>query len=240
MKIILCGGGAPALGVFWYLKSVAQHLAVYTHRDNDQLVDACTDEGVPWSLQSVNSARWPFEPDIIASVYYKTIIRKHVIDRAIVFNAHASLLPRHRGRSPVPWSIVCGDTFSGVTFHYIDDEGIDTGPIIFQAATQISEWDTQASLFNKVNGLVVEYFPAALTLVRQGSEGNPQRGPANYNGGGPPNGGIIDPRWPNAQIERFIRAMVYPPYPAATIHGREVRSMEEYYAARDGRQPFTR
>ncbi|MEQ1828680.1 MAG: hypothetical protein ABL921_22145, partial [Pirellula sp.] len=45
---------------------------------------------------------------------------------------------------------------------------------------------------------------------------------------GCPHNGQIDPSWPDEYIERFIRAMIYPPYPTAQFAGNPVVSMEEY------------
>ncbi|MEM7380366.1 MAG: methionyl-tRNA formyltransferase [Bacteroidota bacterium] len=54
------------------------------------------------------------------------------------FNLHASLLPDYRGAAPINWAIINGETQSGVTTFFIDDK-IDTGAIIYQESTAISE-----------------------------------------------------------------------------------------------------
>ncbi len=46
-------------------------------------------------------------------------------------NLHPSLLPRHRGPSPIQWALVCGDRVTGVTTMELDP-GMDTGPILLQ------------------------------------------------------------------------------------------------------------
>jgi methionyl-tRNA formyltransferase len=51
-------------------------------------------------------------------------------------NVHPSLLPRHRGPSPIQWAIYSGDRETGVTTMLLD-EGMDTGPILLQRATPI-------------------------------------------------------------------------------------------------------
>lgn len=51
-------------------------------------------------------------------------------------NLHPSLLPRHRGPSPIPWAIYSGDQETGVTTMLLD-EGMDTGPILLQRSTPI-------------------------------------------------------------------------------------------------------
>src|SRR2546429_4546079 len=52
-------------------------------------------------------------------------------------NVHASLLPRHRGPAPVEWSILSGDTETGVTIIQMD-AGVDTGPILAQERVPIA------------------------------------------------------------------------------------------------------
>ncbi len=53
-------------------------------------------------------------------------------------NLHPSLLPRHRGPSPIQWSLVCGDRATGVTTMMLD-EGMDTGPILLQERVPIED-----------------------------------------------------------------------------------------------------
>jgi methionyl-tRNA formyltransferase len=56
------------------------------------------------------------------------------------FNLHASLLPQYRGAAPINWSIINGDTETGVTTFFLKHD-IDTGNIIFQEKTPISDND---------------------------------------------------------------------------------------------------
>lgn len=235
MKVVLCGGlGEAPKQVLEYLskREDVDNLAVCTHEENKYasgLSYACDYLKVWHTTESVNTAKLPFLPDLVASVYYKHIIKGHVIDMVggKIFNAHAALLPRHRGRSAIPWAIIEGDTFSGVTYHYID-QGIDTGRIILQAAVLIDKEETQASLFEKVDAAVINYFPAALELVWSDFAGVPQTEGGNYNSGGPPYDGQLDPDWPLNKIERFIRAMNYPPYPPAQFNGADIWSTDDY------------
>jgi len=239
MKLFLCGFGVAGESV---LRRVVKRpdineVAVFTHEAGvlgQSLMGAAGELGVWCTTGSVNQmGLWPFEPDVISSVYYRTIVKPHVIDAVggRIFNAHSSLLPRHRGRSPVAWAIVEGDFTTGVTFHYID-EGIDTGKVILQVPIRVAPDETQASLFSKVDDATVEYWSTALTMVKWGLTGWEQTAGLtsnmSYHSAGPPYGGRIDPNWPEDQVERFIRAMTYPPLPYATVYGEEVRNLDEY------------
>ncbi len=53
------------------------------------------------------------------------------VPRHGALNVHPSLLPRHRGASPIPATILAGDAWTGVTLIRMD-EGLDTGPIVGQ------------------------------------------------------------------------------------------------------------
>src|SRR5690606_38587140 len=84
----------------------------------------------PRFLEAVASYR----PDAIVLVAYGQIIPRELLElppRGCI-NVHPSLLPRHRGASPVQAAILAGDTVTGVTTMYMD-EGLDTGDIILQA-----------------------------------------------------------------------------------------------------------
>jgi methionyl-tRNA formyltransferase len=145
---------------------------------------------------------------------------------------HPSLLPRHRGCSSVPWAIIEGDEETGVTHHYID-QGVDTGRILSQVRTPIYARETQADLYERLMRIGAASWPQALEEVLKGAPGMVQEGESCYHKRGAPFSGQIDDAWPIDQIERFIRAMTYPPYPFATYHGREIHNLAEYLALVD-------
>lgn len=216
MRIFLCGRGRAADTIVHMLREQQRPVAVFGDEDvND-------------------TSLWPFPPDLVASIGYLHIIRQHVIGaaRGRVINCHYALLPNHRGRSAVPWAIVDGDTVTGITYHRID-AGIDTGPILLQASCQIDSDDTQATLFDKLHDLAIAYWPTAMHLAWLGTYTVPQVGQSQYHRAGPPHGGEIDPTWGDAYVERFIRAMTYPPKPYAQFRGREIRTFDEYVQVRN-------
>lgn len=65
------------------------------------------------------------------------------------FNLHASLLPKYRGAAPINWALINGDTETGCTTFFLQQE-IDTGEIILQEKTTIEPNDTFESLYNKL------------------------------------------------------------------------------------------
>lgn len=68
------------------------------------------------------------------------------------FNLHASLLPDYRGAAPIHWAIINGETKTGVTTFFIDDN-IDTGAIILQEDIAIAPDETVGSLHDKLMDL---------------------------------------------------------------------------------------
>ena len=237
MNLILCAYNKVGRKVLERVVKEIQpdSLAVFTHEtDNPEMdVQALAKElGVWCSTESINKTELPFKPDIISSVYYRYIIKQHVIDACDgkIFNAHPSLLPNHRGCSAIPWAIIDDDRVTGVTFHYIDP-GIDTGNIILQSSIQIDEYyETQESLYEKCMDRVYDFWPGAFELVKSGFKGAPQIGDfTQYHKRGVPYNGELSIHWDYERKDRFIRAMTYPPLPGATIDGVEVNSMDDYF-----------
>ena len=82
-----------------------------------------------------------WSPDLIVVMAFGQILRKNVLElpRLGCLNAHASLLPRWRGASPIQAAILNGDTVSGVTIMQMDP-GIDTGPMLKARELPTSRW----------------------------------------------------------------------------------------------------
>jgi methionyl-tRNA formyltransferase len=78
---------------------------------------------------------------------------------------HPSLLPRHRGASAIAWTLIQGDSETGVTWFW-PDKGIDTGPILIQRRVPVGPNDTTGSLyFNTLFPLGIETLRDALALI---------------------------------------------------------------------------
>jgi methionyl-tRNA formyltransferase len=78
----------------------------------------------------------------------------------------------------------------------------------------------------------IEDLVTAIESVFEGAPGVPQSGEATHFKRGAPYDGVIDPAWSEAEVEHFIRAMTFPPYPYATFLGTPIRTFEEYLAKR--------
>jgi len=92
-----------------------------------------------------------FQPELIIVAAFGSILPPEVLSlpKFACLNVHPSLLPRHRGPSPVANTILCGDELTGVTIMLMD-AGLDTGPILAQKKVGISFMDTAGSLSSKL------------------------------------------------------------------------------------------
>ena len=90
-------------------------------------------------------------PDVVIVAAYGLFLPDEVLrlPRLGCLNIHPSLLPRHRGPSPVATAILDGDETSGVTIMLLD-EGMDTGPILAQRETRISADETAEELTERL------------------------------------------------------------------------------------------
>lgn len=96
-------------------------------------------------------------PDVIVVVAYGKIIPSNMlqIPKFGCVNIHASLLPRHRGASPIQTSIACGDEITGVSAIFLTEK-LDSGDIISKISTKIGENETSIDLFNRLSVLAAE------------------------------------------------------------------------------------
>ncbi|MFD2528071.1 methionyl-tRNA formyltransferase [Polaribacter marinaquae] len=84
------------------------------------------------------------------------------------FNLHASLLPEYRGAAPIHWSIINGETKTGVTTFFIDDK-IDTGEIILQEEITVLETETVGSLHDKLMHLGASLVSKTVDYIAKGN-----------------------------------------------------------------------
>lgn len=99
-----------------------------------------------------------------------------------LLNAHFSLLPQYRGAAPVQWSLVKGETKTGVSLFWLD-EGMDTGPIQAVLETGIHADEDAPALLSRLTALGVDLFDSVLAdlaagrVVRRPQEGSPSAAP---------------------------------------------------------------
>jgi methionyl-tRNA formyltransferase len=157
-----------------------------------------------------------FEPDLLVVAAYGRILPQAVLDvpKIAPMNVHASLLPRHRGASPVEGAILAGDATTGVTIMRIVEK-MDAGPMYLQRAIPISPDDTQATLKEKLAELGASAMLEAIDLAARGAltETPQDEALATYTPRIEKNDAAIDWTRSAAEIERMTRA--YDPWPVA-------------------------
>jgi methionyl-tRNA formyltransferase len=108
-------------------------------------------------------------PDAIIVVAYGHILPPWMIDlpRLGCINVHASLLPKYRGAAPIQWSLIRGETVTGVTTMRID-AGLDTGDIFLKREEHILDGDTTETLGARLSVAGADLLIATLRRLEQG------------------------------------------------------------------------
>jgi methionyl-tRNA formyltransferase len=158
-------------------------------------------------------------PDLMVVAAYGQILPKSVLEtpRLGCLNLHASLLPRHRGASPIHAAILAGDHETGITVMYMD-EGLDTGDILLAQNLAIGPDETAGQLHDRLADLAVPCLFDALDLLEQGNAPRiPQDSAlATYAPKLKKTDGLLDWHQPAEALATRIRAMS--PWPGATTH----------------------
>ena len=112
------------------------------------------------------------EPDMVFVVGWSQLVHDPFIGiaREGVFGMHPTLLPRHRGRAPIPWAILAGLARTGVTLFEIVDATADSGAIVGQVVVDIAPDETATTLFARLAD-------AHVTLARELVNGTAPRLP---------------------------------------------------------------
>ncbi len=155
-------------------------------------------------------------PDIIVVAAYGQILPKPILEMAKYgcVNVHASLLPKYRGAAPIQWSIIDGESVTGVTTMMMN-EGLDTGDMLDKAEVKIEDDETGGSLHDKLaeagGKLVIETMEklenGTATRTKQDDSVSTYAKMLNKSLGD------IDFTKPAVQIERLVRGLN--PWPSA-------------------------
>ena len=114
------------------------------------------------------------DADVAVVVAYGLILPQAMLDapKAGCLNIHASLLPRWRGAAPIHRAIMAGDGKTGVCIMQME-AGLDTGPVLLRAETEIAAGDTTGSLHDRLSGMGAALVVEALERL-EGLEPEPQ------------------------------------------------------------------
>lgn len=179
--------------------------------------------GVPVHCPAdVNTPGWigkirDMSPEVIFSFYYRHLLSDAILDipSSGAYNLHGSLLPAYRGRCPVNWVLVNGESSTGVTLHHMIKKA-DAGDIVGQRAVPITFDDTALTLSGKLCECAKELLSELLPMIKNGTAPRivQDLGSGSYYGGRRPEDGKIEWNWPVLKIYNLVRA-VTDPYPGA-------------------------
>ncbi len=156
-------------------------------------------------------------PDLVVVMAYGQLLPRALLAAPTLgcVNLHASLLPRHRGASPIQAAIREGDAESGISLMHVVPR-LDAGPVILTRSLVVGPEETGGSLHDRLAELAPEAMAAGMELFRKGRpEGTPQdEALATHTGKLSREDGEIDWSAPAERIERLVRA--YDPWPGTS------------------------
>jgi methionyl-tRNA formyltransferase len=211
------------------LQQGAEIAMIFTHEDSpteeiwfDSVRKLADQHDIPYVTTDINNPEnverlREISPDFLLSFYYRNMIPSEVlvIPRRGALNLHGSYLPKYRGRVPVNWAVINGESETGATLHYMVEKP-DAGDIVDQEKIEITFADTAHDVFGKVTDAAVTVIARAWPLLR---DGKASRTPMNlaegtYCSGRKPADGRIDWTKSALPIYNLIRGVTHP-YPGA-------------------------
>ena len=212
----LLSQGAHIAAVFTHEDSTSEEIWFESVRElamNRQIPCYTTDVNLPENVELLRT----IAPDFLFSFYYRTMIHKEVllIPSRGSLNLHGSLLPKYRGRVPVNWAVIQGESETGATLHYMVEKP-DAGDIVDQERVSIEFTDTSLDVFGKVTEAAVRIIARSWPDLLAGTA---RRLPmdlsaGSYYGGRKPADGLINWGKSSTEIYNLIRGVTHP-YPGA-------------------------
>jgi methionyl-tRNA formyltransferase len=165
-------------------------------------------------------------PDVLVVLAYGRILPVDVLEAAPLgaINLHASLLPRYRGAAPIAWSIIRGETETGVSLMQMD-AGMDTGAVLHRRAIAIGPDENAGELSERIAALAAEVVTNDLPrALRRELVAEPQD--ESLATAAPPlerDAGRIDFREPAAQLKNLVRGLAPRPGAFTTLGKKTLR-----------------
>jgi methionyl-tRNA formyltransferase len=211
------------------LRQGADIALIFTHEDSPReeiwfasVRDLAEKNGIPYVTTDISQPEnvervRSIAPDFLFSFYYRNMIRPGVLEIPArgALNLHGSYLPKYRGRVPVNWAVINGETETGATLHYMVEKP-DAGDIVEQQKVPIAFTDTAFDVFGKVTDAAVAVISRAWPLLRDGTAPRVAMDltAGSYFGGRKPDDGRIDWSDGAVQIYNLVRGVTHP-YPGA-------------------------
>jgi methionyl-tRNA formyltransferase len=166
------------------------------------------------------------DPDVAVVAAYGKIIPESIlgIPRLGFLNVHPSLLPRHRGATPIPSAILEGDKVTGVSIMLLD-AGMDSGPVFKQNELPVADDDTTGTLSDKLSHVGAQLLIEVLPLWVEGKiKPQPQdEAGATYTSMLSKEDGRLDWNMEAVEIWRKVRALHPWPGCYTTWNGKNIK-----------------
>jgi methionyl-tRNA formyltransferase len=167
--------------------------------------------------ETLNAIR-KLQPELIFVVGWSQLVHDAFVALASegVFGMHPTLLPRHRGRAPIPWTILTGLARTGVTLFEIVDSTADSGAIVGQVTLDIAPDETATTLFTRIAEAHVELTRELVPQLLAGTAPRIPQDPSRASAWPrrTPADGIIDWETRAPYLYDWVRAQTRP-YPGA-------------------------
>lgn len=216
-KIVFFGSGPVAAQSLLLLQKHCEVEAVITKTSTLEEMKAVVPSGSVLTADSKTEldalvTSESFSSSLGILIDFGIIVSRIVIDSFEhgIINSHFSLLPEWRGADPISFSVLSGQSKTGVSLMMID-EGMDTGKILTQKSIPVEASDTTPTLTKKLitlsDNLLSEYIPGYLSgSVKPRQQPHPDR--ATYSRKLTKQDGVLDFNKPAQQLEREIRAFI--------------------------------
>lgn len=218
------------LGIEALLAAGYEISAIFTHTDNPgekafygSVARLAAERGIPvYAPDDVNHPLWveriaQLSPDVIFSFYYRHLICDEILQLAPAgaFNLHGSLLPKYRGRAPLNWVLVNGETETGVTLHRMVKRA-DAGAIVAQLRVAIAPDDIAITLHHKLCHAARQLLEQTLPAIKHGNilEIAQRENEATCFGRRTPDDSFLEWHKPASVLHNMVRA-VADPWPGA-------------------------
>lgn len=158
-------------------------------------------------------------PELLFSFYYRRMLPERLLSLATrgALNMHGSLLPKYRGRAPINWAVLNGETETGASLHVMTAKP-DAGPLVDQERVPIGPDDTAIEVADRVADAAVTVLRRSLPGLLAGTITTTplDLSKGSYFGGRRPDDGEFHLDWPARRIHDLVRA-VAPPFPGAFL-----------------------
>lgn len=214
------------LGIEALLAAGYEISAIFTHTDNPgekafygSVARLAAERGIPvYAPDNVNHPLWveriaQLSPDVIFSFYYRHLIYDEILQLAPAgaFNLHGSLLPKYRGRAPLNWVLVNGETETGVTLHRMVKRA-DARAIVAQLRIAIAPDDIAITLHHKLCHAARQLLEQTLPAIKHGNilEIAQRENEATCFGRRTPDDSFLEWHKPASVLHNMVRAVADP------------------------------